>query len=40
MSTAGEAAFAGPEDLSEAEAAAVESLLFRLADDELVLAER
>ena len=40
MSTAGEAAFAGPEDLSEEEAAAVESLLFRLADDELVLAER
>ena len=40
MSTAGGAVFAGPEDLYEEEAAAVESLLFRLADDELVLAER
>ena len=34
------AALAGPEDLEDADRAAVEDLLFRLADDELVLAER
>ncbi|WP_049970677.1 1,2-phenylacetyl-CoA epoxidase subunit PaaC [Haladaptatus cibarius] len=34
------AQLAGPDDLSGEEQAAVESLLYRLADDELVLAER
>ncbi|WP_266077080.1 1,2-phenylacetyl-CoA epoxidase subunit PaaC [Haladaptatus caseinilyticus] len=33
-------ALAGPDELSDEEQAAVESLLYRLADDELVLAER
>jgi len=39
MATA-DASFGGPEDLSADERAAVESLLFQLADDEFVLAER
>ncbi|WP_435153699.1 1,2-phenylacetyl-CoA epoxidase subunit PaaC [Haladaptatus sp. DFWS20] len=34
------AQLAGPDELSDDEQAAVESLLYRLADDELVLAER
>jgi len=40
MGTADQAGYAGVEDLDDAEAAAVETQLFRLADDELVAAER
>jgi len=41
MATAGDPTYAGVDDLDDAEAAeAVERLLFRLADDELVAAER
>ena len=40
MATAGDPTYAGVDDLDDAEAAAVEAQLFRLADDELVVAER
>jgi ring-1,2-phenylacetyl-CoA epoxidase subunit PaaC len=40
MAAAEDADFAGVEELSDEEAAAVEAQLFRLADDELVVAER
>ncbi len=40
MATVEEPTYAGIGDLSDEEAAAVEALLFRLADDELVAAER
>ena len=40
MATADDTELSGPDDLDDAEQAAVENLLRRLADDELVIAER